>query len=122
MSEARNLLSNTVVSPGITNNAVTESIGIVLKSNEKENVCDIAYINSSGKWDRKTNIEYEVKGPKDDWFPKATEKIRLKESNDNQPIIIGPLMDFVKDIKPNRIYKKDVQAGQKYKVRNKIQG
>lgn len=122
MSEVKDLLSNKVVSPGIANNAVTESVGIVLRANEKENVCDIAYVNSAGKWERKSNIEYEIKNKKDDYFPKINEKIVLKESNDNQPIIKGALIDFVRDARPERTYKKDVQAGRKYQTRNKIVG
>ena len=120
MSEAKRLLSDKIVSPQITNNAVTETVGVVMTANEKENVCDVAYINSAGKWERKSNIPYEVKHEKDDYFPKSQSKIRLKESNDNQPIIIGALIDYIKDIKPKRVYKKDVMSNNHYLVRGKI--
>ena len=42
--------------PVVSNNAVTECIGIVTKANERENLCDVTYINSSGKLDKKQNI------------------------------------------------------------------
>lgn len=122
MGQAKNLLSEKIAIPAITNNAVTLTTGVVLRSNEKENVCDVGYINSAGKWDRKNNVEYEVKNEKDDWFPKVRSKIVLKESNDNQPIIVGALLDYVKDIKPKRTYKKDVLPDNKGTVRGKITG
>ena len=120
MSELKNIFTDRVTSPAITNNAVTQTVGVVLKANEKENVCDVGYINSAGKYQRKRNVEYEVKNKKDDWFPEVRDKIVLKESNDNQPVIIGALLDYTKDIRPNRRYKKDVMPKNYGAVRGQL--
>lgn len=88
--------------PVVSNNAVTECIGIVTKANERENLCDVTYINSSGKLDKKQNIEYRVKNKKDEWFPHEQDKVILNESNDNQPIIVNELVDYTKDWKRDR--------------------
>ncbi len=122
MSQVKDLLSGPA-RDAITNNAVSSSFGLVTKINEKENICDITYINSSGKLARKENVEIKIRTDKDDWFPETGELVTTEETNDNQPIITGQLIrDFAQDVKPKRTYKKDVQAGRKYQTRNKIVG
>lgn len=109
--ELTSKFQNRAVNPIVSNNAVTECIGVVMKANEKENVCDVSYINSSGKYDRKENIEYRIKNKKDEWFPAEQDRVILHESNDNQPIIVNELIDYTKDLKQNRyIDKPDVFA------------
>ena len=121
MSTAKNLLSDRIVSPGITNNATTTSYGIVSKANEKENVCDITYVNSSGKVSRKENVEVQILNGRNDWFPKQGELVTTIETNDNQPLITGQLIrDYVRDLKDKREYKKDIMASNKIKKRNRI--
>ncbi len=122
MSGARELVSK-VSQNNIVNNALSSSYGIVLKSDEKENICDITYINRSGKMVHRSNVEVKMWTKKDDWFPKPGELVITQESNDNSPVIIGQLIrDYIRDVKPERTYEKDVQAGRKYQTRNKIVG
>lgn len=120
MSQIKNLLSGPA-REAITNNAKSESYGLVTKVNEKENVCEITYENSSGKLTRKENIEVRIRTDQDEWFPKTGDLVTTEETNDNQPIITGQLIrDYARDVKPKRIYAKDVQAGRKYQARGKI--
>lgn len=106
MTEIRDKVQNRAVNPIVSNNAVTECIGIVMKANERENICDVSYINSSGKYDRKENIEYRIKNKKDEWFPAEQDRVILHESNDNQPVIVNELVDYTKDWKKDRYVKK----------------
>ena len=120
MSEGSNLVSRTAKKE-LANNAVSSSYGLVLKSTEKENVCDIIYINSAKKMLRRANVEVEMRNKNDNWFPKPGDLIKTSESNDNNPTIVGQLVrDYARDIKPNRILEKDVLPNNISIVRGQI--
>lgn len=104
MSGIRNLVSKNEVKETANKN-VTSSQGIVLKSVEKENVCDILYINSFQKLTHRTNVEVEMRTKNDNWFPKPGQLVRTQESNDNNPTIVGEwIRDYARDARENRKY------------------
>lgn len=120
MSEASNLISKSAIKE-IANKTVSSSFGIVLKSVEKENVCDILYINSSNKMTHRADIEVEMRNKKDNWFPKPGDLVKTQESNDNNPVIVGQLIrDYARDAKPERTLEKDVQPDKKATTRSRI--
>lgn len=120
MSTGNDLVSRTAKKE-IANNAVSSSYGIVLKSTEKENVCDILYVNSAKKMVYRANVEVEMRNKQDNWFPKAGELIKTAESNDNNPTIVGQLIrDYARDIKQDRILEKDVLPDNSGIIRNQI--
>lgn len=120
MSQVKDIISGPAKEV-VTNNALASSYGLVTRIDEKENVCDITYVDSSEKLVRRQNVEVLIRTNKDNWFPKVGELITTQETNDNQPIITGQLIrDFIMDVKSNRTYDKDVQATNQSKIRNQM--
>lgn len=121
MSTLVSKLNDNITTKVLPNHVETKSEGRVIRVNEKENVCDILYENSAGRLERVTNVEVELNTGKENWFPKVGDIIKTRETNDNQPIIIGKLIrDYVQDAKSNHTYNKDVLHGNKCLVRNGI--
>jgi hypothetical protein len=121
MSTLVSKLNDNTTTKVLPNHVETKSEGRVIRTNEKENVCDILYENSAGRLERIANVEVELNTGKENWFPKVGDIVKTRETNDNQPIIIGKLIrDYIQDAKINHIYNKDVLPDNKNIVRKKI--
>ncbi len=121
MSTLVSKLNDNTTTKVLPNHAENKSEGRVIRTNEKENVCDILYENSAGRLERIANVEVELNTGKENWFPKVGDIVKTRETNDNQPIIIGKLIrDYIQDAKINHIYNKDVLPDNKNIVRKKI--
>ena len=118
MSDVKTLINDRIVSPGITNNAVSQTYGIVLKASEEENTCTVMYENNNAKMDIRKNVN--VFSQDDNWFPVPGDRVILEESNDNNPIIVGKIRNYTEEERSKRQYSQDVHPPKQHIVRNKI--
>ena len=117
---AKTLVSN-VAKKDYDNSVVGSAYGIVLKTNEKENVCDILYVKDSKKLIHKENTEVLLRDKNDNWFPKQGDLVTTRGSNNNDPIITGELIrDYARDAKISRNLVNDVMPGNVDVVRGQI--
>lgn len=120
MSEVRDILSKPVNDSQV-NHLPAESYARIIRSNEKENACDILYADSYNRARRKKNVEVKIYGNNDSWFPKPGDLVHITGSDSMEPLITGPLIrDYIRDLKEKHTYKKDVLHNNKCLVRNGI--
>ena len=121
MNELRDKLTTSVFTTNAANHIPVHSFGIVTKANEKENICTITYQNGKNKVETVENVEVKISTKNENWFPKVGELVETEEASDNKPIITGLLIrDYVREVKQDRTYKKDVLPDNKGTVRGKV--
>jgi len=118
--DAKTLVSN-VAKKDYDNSIVGSAYGIVLQTNEKENVCDILYVKESKRLIHKENTEVQIRDKNDNWFPKQGDLVKTQGSNNNDPIIVGELIrDYARDAKDLRNLKLDTLPDTSSIVRNSV--
>ena len=110
MSDIKSLLGNKVVSPNIDANRYIQSTGIVLRAYEKDNVCDIQYLDAQCRIKTKDKVEVLVKRSNDDWFPQAGDRIEV-QIYENYVYITGQIItDYNTEVKPRQKLEQDIYA------------
>lgn len=85
----KNSIKDNVVSVEMFNNQETESIGKVIKSNEKEGICTVNFIGADGNPSTVPNVVVRLDNPSIvAWFPKKNDYVIIRESG-GVPIIVG---------------------------------
>ena len=120
MTNIKDLLASKTVLPSLANTQVSKSFGIVTRANEKDNVCDIIYIDNSGKRSNKTNVEVLIKSRDDNYFPHLYEYVEVEEiGNDNNIKITGTYICDKDSTYIERV-DKDIYPSKKTVTRGKI--
>lgn len=79
-----------ITSPTVHDRRTFTSIGQVVSTNEKNNECEVTYIDKDGNRSNKKGIHLLYADKKIlSWFPKIGEKVYL-QINENMIFIVGP--------------------------------
>lgn len=109
MADINNLLQNKVVSPNVETIGYIKSYGVVIRSFEKDNVCDIKYLDAKNRIINKDRVFVKVTN-NDDWFPDPGDVVEI-ELNEQFVWIIGRVTyNYSKQIKPDNVAKTDIYA------------
>lgn len=108
MNEIRTKLQNDIVEPAALSRSTTMQEGIVIKSDQKANTCDVSFIRNDGKKITQDNVPLLLNGTTDiTWFPKKDEKVILQTREENV-FIIGPSYRNFQEIRNKMKLKHDI--------------
>ena len=108
-SKIKSLLQNKLVKPAIDTSGLTKSVGIVLKSYERDNVCDIKYLDAQSRIRNREKIRVKITN-NDDWFPKPGDIVEIEIIEDTVIIIGSMITDYNTQVRPKNELKKDIYA------------
>ena len=104
--ELKDLLNNRLVTPNIETSGAVPGFGIVIRSCEKDNCCDIKYRDKKNRAKTKNNVPVKI-GPGEQWFPSEGSIVELSIYED-EVIIVGETMtDYATQGKPKTMTKLD---------------
>lgn len=108
MNEIRNKLQNEIIDPAALSRSSTIQEGVIVKSNQKANTCNVTFIRNDGKKITQNNIPLLLGGLTDmTWFPKENEKVLLQTRGENI-FIIGPSYRNFQEIRNKMKLKQDI--------------
>lgn len=110
MSEIKNLINNKIVTPNLQTSQTTKSTGIVLKVYEKDNVCDIQYLDAQSRIKKKDKVEVLVRKDTDDWFPQIGAFVEVEVYEDHVYIVGQIINNYDTQVKQKYQLKQDLYA------------
>lgn len=109
MSDIKELLQNKVVTPNVETFGYVRSKGVIIHSYEKDNVCDIKYLDAKNRIINKDHVFVKIIN-NDDWFPQPGEPVEV-EVNEQRVYIVGKIVnDYRKQVKQKNVLKSDIYA------------
>lgn len=93
MKNLRNKFRQELIAPTATSYGALESVGRVIKANERGNVCTVEFMNKEGRKVKEYNVPVSIYNKNIiDWFPQENDNVIIVESSGDYSIK-GPSMD-----------------------------
>ena len=108
-SKIKSLLQNKLVAPNVDTNNYSRSIALVLQTYEKDNVCDIKYLDAQSRIRNRERVKVKITN-NDDWFPQQGDIVEIEVFQDVVIIIGSVVSDYNTQIRPKNKLKQDIYA------------
>ena len=103
----KDVLQEKIVNPVVRSGGVIISIGKIKKADERNNLCDIFYVDKDGKPSNKDNVAIRLTG-NDTWFPSKGDLVAI-EDRGSAVCVIGPaIKDYAAEEREKHKPTKDV--------------
>lgn len=108
-SKIKSLLQNKLVAPNVDTNNYSRSVALVLQAYEKDNVCDIKYLDAQSRIRNRERVKVKITN-NDDWFPQQGDIVEIEVFQDVVIIIGSVVSDYNTQIRPKNKLKQDIYA------------
>lgn len=110
MSLLKRKIESNIVRPADQARRSFTTVAEVMKGNEKNNTCDIRYIDKDGNVSNKKNVQVLIYNTAIvDWFPLKGEKVYIEDSGDGNIIIKSKYTtDYAASVKADNELKADI--------------
>lgn len=101
-------LINKVVSPITYVNETFHTTALVIKADDKNNCCDIRYLNKYGILQERENVNVRISGNGMDWFPVVEDYVIVEISRDSCVIVARSVSNYNMDVRSKMELKQDI--------------
>lgn len=110
MSSILDVIKDRAIEP-ITNElkSVT-TLALVKKADEKNNTCDIQYVDKNGLVRNRNNVSVRLYGNGTDWFPKRGESVVVQETETTCEVIARYVQNYNMDVRARMKLKMDIYS------------
>lgn len=106
----RQQIRDKIIAPITYENEALATIAYVLRSDDKNNCCDIRYIDKQGKIITRNNVIVRLTGSGMDWFPVKGDYVTIEISRDTCVIIARSISNYNMDVRSKMELKQDIYS------------
>lgn len=106
----RQQIKDKIVTPITYENEIMHTVAFVVKSDDKNNCCDIRYIDRQGQIRNKDNVTVRLTGSGMDWFPVKGEFVTIEVTRDICVIIARCISNYNMEVRSKMELKQDIYS------------
>lgn len=106
----RQQLLDKVITPITYENEIMTTIAFVLNSDDKNNCCDIRYIDKQGRIRNRNNVIVRLTGSGMDWFPVKGDYVTIELARETCVIIARSITNYNMDVRSKMELKQDIYS------------
>lgn len=99
-----------LVSPITYENESLTTVAYVLRSDDKNNCCDIRYIDKQGRITDRDNVVVRLMGTGMDWFPVKGDYVTIELARNTCVIIARSISNYNMDVRSKMELKQDIYS------------
>jgi hypothetical protein len=109
MNELRKKIEEQIVNPAGHLRRSFTIVAKVIKSDERNNLCSVSFIDKDGYKSNKDNVQVKIYNIAIiDWFPKVGELVNVEQNGDLLVVVSKYEGSYATDIRPRTEKKKDI--------------
>lgn len=104
----RQKIRDKIVTPVTYENEIITTTAFVLRADDKNNCCDIRYIDKHGKIRDRDNVIVRLTGSGMDWFPIKGDYVTIELARDTCVITARSITNYNMDVRSKMELKQDI--------------
>lgn len=103
-------IRNKIVTPITYENEIIITVAYVIKADDKNNSCDIRYIDKHGRIRNQDNVAVRLSGLGMDWFPVKGDYVTIELSRNSCAIIARYITNYNMEVRSKMELKQDIYS------------
>ena len=103
-------IRNKIVTPITYENETITTVAYVIKADDKNNSCDIRYIDKHGRIRNQDNVAVRLSGLGMDWFPVKGDYVTIELSRNSCIIIARYITNYNMEVRSKMELKQDIYS------------
>jgi len=110
MTALRQQMIDKLVTPITYPNEAITTTALVLRADDKNNCCDIRFVNKEGVMCERENVIVRLTGSGMDWFPVEGDYVTIELSRDICAIVARSVSNYNMDVRSKMELKQDIYS------------